>query len=90
MAVPGTAYTAEGTKTGFISWADFTEEIYRAAGYTTKVKRVTTAEYGLSVAARPFNSRLDKSKLLENGFRPLPDWSDAVSRYVKDLDFDAL
>ncbi len=90
LAVPGTAYTAEGTKTGFISWADFTEEIYRAAGYGTKVKRVTTAEYGLSVAARPFNSRLDKSKLEENGFRPLPCWKDAVGQYVKELDLNAL
>lgn len=66
----------------FISWADLAEEAYRAAGMDVKVVRVTTAEYGLSKAARPFNSRLDKSKLVENGFKPLPDWKDAVKRYL--------
>jgi len=67
---------------GFISWYDFTCEIYKQAGYSTKVTPVTTAEYGLSKAARPFNSRLDKSKLINSGFKPLPDWKDAVARYV--------
>ncbi|MBE6001223.1 MAG: dTDP-4-dehydrorhamnose reductase [Sarcina sp.] len=67
---------------GYISWYDFTCEIYRQAGYTTKVIPVTTQEYGLSKAARPFNSRLDKSKLVENGFDPLPDWRDALGRYL--------
>ena len=71
---------------GYISWYDFTVEIYRQAGYTTKVIPVTTAEYGLSKAARPFNSRLDKSKLLENGFRPLPAWQDALARYLKEIE----
>ena len=66
----------------YISWADLAEEAYRAAGMDVKVVRVTTAEYGLSKAARPFNSRLDKAKLLEAGFKPLPDWRDAVNRYV--------
>lgn len=70
---------------GYISWYDFTCEIYRQAGYTTKVTPVTTAEYGLSKAVRPFNSRLDKSKLVKNGFEPLPTWQDAVSRYLKIL-----
>lgn len=70
---------------GFISWYDFTKEIYRQAGYSTKVLPVTTAEYGLSKAKRPFNSRLDKSKLRENGFTPLPDWKDALRRYLKEL-----
>ena len=65
---------------GYISWYDFTKEIYRQAGYKTEVQPVTTEEYGLSKAARPFNSRLDKSKLVENGFRPLPTWQDALSR----------
>jgi dTDP-4-dehydrorhamnose reductase len=74
-----------GTKTGYISWYDFTKEIYRQAGYTTKVTPVTTEEYGLSKAKRPFNSRLDKSKLAANGFKPLPDWTDALSRYLKIL-----
>ncbi len=69
---------------GFISWADFTEEIYRQAGMDVKVERVTTEEYGKSVAARPFNSRLDKSKLVENGFTPLPDWRDALKRFLAD------
>ncbi len=71
---------------GFISWYDFTCEIFRQAGYTTKVVPVTTEEYGLSKAARPFNSRLDKSKLSENGFTPLPTWQDALSRFLKNLE----
>ena len=50
----------------------------------TNVIQVTTEEYGLSKAARPFNSRLDKKKLVENGFKPLPTWQDAVSRYLKE------
>ena len=71
---------------GYISWYDFACEIFRQAGYDTKVLSVTTAEYGLSKAARPFNSRLDKSKLIENGFTPLPHWQDALSRYLKELE----
>lgn len=70
---------------GFISWYDFTVEIYKQAGMSTKVTPVTTAEYGLSKAARPFNSRLDKSKLVENGFKPLPTWQDALARYLKEI-----
>ena len=70
---------------GYISWYDFTCEIFRQAGYTTKVVPVTTEEYGLSKAARPFNSRLDKSKLTANGFALLPTWQDALNRYLKDL-----
>lgn len=70
---------------GYISWYDFTVEIYRQAGLDTKVIPVTTQEYGLNKAARPFNSRLDKSKLTENGFTPLPTWQDALSRYLKEL-----
>lgn len=70
---------------GYISWYDFTCEIFKQAGYTTKVVPVTTAEYGLSKATRPFNSRLDKSKLIENGFKPLPTWQDALERYLKEL-----
>ena len=72
---------------GYISWYDFTREIYRQAGYTTKVIPVSTQEYGLSKAARPFNSRLDKSKLVENGFRPLPTWQDALARYLKEIEY---
>lgn len=75
---------------GYISWYDFTKEIYLIAGYTTKVTPVTTEEYGLSKAARPFNSRLDKAKLVENGFKPLPTWQDAVKRYIDELDMENL
>ena len=70
---------------GYISWYEFACEIFRQAGLPVQVDAVTTAEYGASKAARPFNSRLDKSKLAENGFTPLPDWKDALSRYLKGL-----
>lgn len=70
---------------GYISWYDFAKEIFRQAGYDTKATPVTTAEYGLSKAARPFNSRLDKSKLVENGFTPLPHWQDALTRYLSEI-----
>ena len=70
---------------GYISWYDFACEIFKQAGYETKVNPVTTAEYGLSKAARPFNSRLDKRKLIENGFAPLPTWQDALARYLKEI-----
>lgn len=73
---------------GFISWYDFTKEIYKQAGYKTEVKPVTTAEYGVSKAKRPFNSRLDKTKLSQNGFKLLPSWQDALSRYLKEIDFN--
>lgn len=69
---------------GYISWYDFCCEIYRQAGYETKVIPVTTEAYGLSRAARPFNSRLDKSKLVEAGFEPLPAWKDALARFLKE------
>lgn len=68
---------------GYISWADFAKEIFKQSGKDVKVTPVTTDEYGVSKAARPFNSRLDKSKLVENGFDPLPTWQDALSRYLK-------
>lgn len=69
---------------GYISWYDFCVEFYRQYGLTTKVIPVTTEEYGLSKAVRPMNSRLDKSKLINNGFKPLPTWQDAVSRFLKE------
>ena len=69
---------------GFISWSDFCCEFYRQYGLSSKVVPVTTAEYGLSKAARPFNSRLDKSKLKEMGFEPLPAWQNAVKRYLEE------
>jgi dTDP-4-dehydrorhamnose reductase len=71
---------------GYISWYDFACEIFRQAGKSVAVTPVTTAEYGLSKAARPYNSRLDKSKLTENGFTPLPSWQDALSRYLKEIE----
>jgi dTDP-4-dehydrorhamnose reductase len=71
---------------GYISWYEFACEIFRQAGYATKVVPVTTEEYGLNKANRPFNSRLDKSKLIEMGFEPLPHWQDALSRYLKELE----
>ena len=72
---------------GYISWYDFACEIFKQAGYNTKVNPVTTEEYGVSKARRPFNSRLKKTKLVENGFTPLPDWKDALSRYLKEIDY---
>ena len=72
---------------GYISWYDFTCEIYKQAGYQTKVIPVSTAEYGASKAARPFNSRLDKKKLVEAGFQPLPTWQDALTRYLKTIEY---
>ena len=72
---------------GYISWYDFACEIFKQAGYTNTVIPVTTKEYGLSKAARPFNSRLDKSKLVENGFKPLPTWQDALKRYLQEIEF---
>ena len=70
---------------GYISWYEFACEIYRQAGYDTKVVPVTTEEYGLSKAARPHNSRLDKRKLVDMGFQLLPTWQDALDRYLKEL-----
>ena len=81
---------------GYISWYDFTKEIFKQAvelGHTEysedrlTVAPVTTAEYGVSKAARPFNSRLDKNKLVENGFKPLPTWQDALHRYLQEINF---
>lgn len=71
---------------GYLSWYDFACEIFRQAGLETRVLPVTTAEYGASRAARPFNSRLDKSKLDKMGFRRLPDWKDALERYLKEIE----
>ncbi len=71
---------------GYISWYDFCCEFYKQYGLSTEVVPVTTEEYGLSKAARPFNSRLDKSKLIDAGFKPLPLWQDAVARYLKEAE----
>lgn len=71
---------------GYISWYEFTCEIFRQAGLTARVIPVTTEEYGLSKATRPFNSRLDKQKLVGKGFTPLPTWQDALARYLKEIE----
>ena len=78
---------------GYISWYDFAAEIFRQAAVLDpaydeehlQVVPVTTEEYGVSKARRPFNSRLDRSKLVEQGFEPLPDWKDALARYIKEV-----
>jgi dTDP-4-dehydrorhamnose reductase len=74
------------TNEGFISWYDFAVQIFKAAGIdTVTVKPVTTAEYGVSKAVRPFNSRMSKEKLTKAGFERLPKWEDALERYIKEL-----
>lgn len=73
---------------GYISWYEFACEIFKQARVDVKVTPVTTAEYGLSKAKRPFNSRLDKSKLVEAGFEPLPSWQDALKRYLGEILWD--
>ena len=81
------ATNSECSEGKYISWYDFCVEIYKQYGLSTKVIPVSTSEYGLSVAARPFNSRLDKSKLVKAGFKPLPNWKDALIRYLLETQF---
>lgn len=69
----------------YISWADYAEEIFSQANISMRIKKVTTSQYGMSIAKRPYNSRLDKSKLLKNGFKVLPYWKDAIGRYLKEI-----
>lgn len=71
---------------GYISWADFAIEIFKMVNLKVCVEPVATEEYGLSKARRPVNSRLDKSKLVQNGFAPLPTWQDALARYLKEIE----
>ncbi len=75
---------------GYISWFDFCCEVYKQYGLTTKVIPVTTVDYGLSKAERPFNSRLDKGKLADAGFKQLPSWQDAVRRYLQEADIKSV
>lgn len=75
---------------GYISWYDFCVEIYKQCGVKTKVIPVTTEEYGLSKAVRPYNSRLDKCKLIKNGFEPLPVWQDAIARYLGEIELEGV
>lgn len=70
----------------YISWYEFACEIFRQTGYKTSVVPVSTQEYAFSKAKRPFNSRLDKSKLSKSGFQPLPHWQDALSRYLQEIE----
>ena len=83
-AFAGFGYYHATNEGGYISWADLAEESYKIAGMNVNVVRVTTEEYGLTKAVRPANSRMNKSKLAEAGFEPLPDWKDAVQRYIKE------
>ena len=80
------ATNSESEPGGYISWYDFCCEFYRQYGLETKVIPVSSTEYGLSKAKRPMNSRLDKTKLSENGFKALPPWQDAVARYLKEAE----
>ena len=84
------ATNSEETDGAYISWYDFTKEIYHQAGYSTEVLPVSTEEYGLSKAKRPSNSRLEKKKLKEMGFTPLPSWKDALKRYLQAIDIEEL
>lgn len=72
------------TNEGLCSWYDFAVEIFRQAGLNVRVRPVTSEEYPAK-AKRPHNSRMDKAKLEENGFERLPDWKDALGRYLKAL-----
>ena len=72
---------------GFISWYDLAVEIFQRSGQNVRVVPVTTEEYGISKAARPFNSRLDKSRLTEQGFQRLPEWKDALDRFMQELGY---
>ena len=70
----------------YISWADFAREIFVQTGLRTTVTDITTTEYN-APALRPLNSRLDTSKLSKNGFEPLPEWKDALRRYLKEINY---
>lgn len=69
---------------GFCSWADFAQEIFKQAGLDVEVEGIPTVEYP-TPARRPFNSRLSKKSLDEAGFNRLPDWQDALKRFLLEL-----
>jgi len=73
------------TNEGYCSWAEFAEEIFMLAGYSTRVNRIASSEYKMR-AVRPLNSRLSKKSLDKEGFKRLPDWKDALRRFINDLD----
>lgn len=72
------------TNEGYCSWADFATEIFKQAGIFTKVNAIPSHQYP-TAAKRPFNSRLSKISLDKNGFSRLPNWQDAIFRYLKEL-----
>lgn len=74
--------TYHATNEGICSWAEFAEKIFAVAGKNVKVNHITSEEYPTK-AKRPKNSRMSKDKLVENGFNRLPNWEDAVERYIK-------
>lgn len=77
--------TYHATNEGICSWAEFAREIFKMAGLNVKVNEVTTEEYGVSKAVRPKNSRMSKESLVAAGFKKLPDWKDALSRYLEEI-----
>ena len=74
------------TNEGLCTWYEFACEIFKQAGMDVSVAPVSSDEYPAK-AKRPSNSRMDKSKLTANGFQPLPTWQDALSRYLKEIDY---
>ncbi|MEK4739713.1 MULTISPECIES: dTDP-4-dehydrorhamnose reductase [Bacillus] len=84
MVVTNKYGTYHATNEGFCSWADFAEEIFEIAGKDVKVNSIATEEYPTR-AVRPKNSRMSKQKLIDNGFKPLPAWQEAVKHYITQL-----
>ncbi|SJZ77111.1 dTDP-4-dehydrorhamnose reductase [Anaerorhabdus furcosa] len=70
----------------YISWYELAKEVFFQKEISTKIIPVSTEQYGVNKAIRPLNSRLNKEKIIENGFKPLPVWKDAVSRFLKELE----
>lgn len=77
--------TYHATNEGICSWAEFAQEIFRQASYSTKVNFIFTAEYPTR-AVRPLNSRLSKFNLDKAGFDRLPSWKEAIDSYLKELE----
>lgn len=74
--------TYHATNEGYCSWYDFAKEIFRQAGMKVEVTPLTSEEFPAR-AKRPHNSRMDKKKLIENGFKTLPSWQEALKCYLK-------
>lgn len=73
------------TNEGLCSWYDFAVEIFKQANLDVAVTPVSSDAFPVK-AKRPHNSRMDKSKLTENGFKLLPTWQDALRRYLLELE----